>query len=112
LFTNGDSGNWKYLLNSVRLNIHDNKKCAIINNFINDKLKIAIRDSSKYEGSKLMPVITCKTVFLIILKNTCIVMWRAIIYSLKAHKKSISYMKTDWKDGFNNKGNKISNEIN
>ena len=33
--------------------IHDNRKRAIINNFMNEKLKITIRDSSEYEGSKI-----------------------------------------------------------
>jgi len=42
----------KVLLNPVRLNIHGNNKCAVINNFINNKFKIAIRDSSKYESGK------------------------------------------------------------
>jgi len=53
LFTNGDSGYWKFLLNPMYFDIHDNRKRAIINNFMNEKLKITIRDSSEYEGSKI-----------------------------------------------------------
>jgi hypothetical protein len=47
LFTNGDSGNWKFLLNPVPFDNHDNKEFAIVNDFLNEKLKMAISDSSE-----------------------------------------------------------------